>query len=63
MEGVDKMGPGSYPRFTIDERNKMARRLAQGRKINPRSMGSEWNHDGPEVSAQNSMLPIIADTF
>jgi hypothetical protein len=27
----------------------MARRLDQGRRINPRSMGSEWNHDGPKV--------------
>ncbi|EPE28312.1 hypothetical protein GLAREA_09432 [Glarea lozoyensis ATCC 20868] len=45
--GVDGLGPGSYPRFTMDEWSKMARRLNRGRPINPRSMGSDWNHDGP----------------
>jgi hypothetical protein len=47
--GVDGLGPGSYPRFTMDERSKMAKRLDRGSQINPRSMGSDWNHDGPKV--------------
>jgi hypothetical protein len=48
-EGVDGLGAGSYPRFTMEEWRKMARRLDQGRRINPRSMGPEWNHNGPRV--------------
>ena len=47
--GVDGYGLGSYPHFTADEWQKMARRLAQGKRIKPGSMGSEWHHDGPKV--------------
>jgi hypothetical protein len=46
--GVGPNGLG-YPRFTRSEGRRMARRIAQNRRINPASMGPEWHQDGPRV--------------
>jgi len=38
-----------YPRFTENEWRKLSRLERQGKRLNPRRMGSDWNWNGPEV--------------
>jgi len=40
---------GIYPRFTAKESRKMARRLGNGRSVDPAKMGQDWHHNGPKV--------------
>ena len=46
---IDDQNQAFYPRFTQDEARQFIRRLQHHRRINPRSMGSEWTTDGPRV--------------
>jgi hypothetical protein len=39
----------NYPRFTQEEGRQILRRIYNGRRVDPLTMGKDWNFQGPNV--------------